>query len=178
MAESRPRAQAPSTAYRVSATLVGVNQGRVTVNNETESIQALAGAPTTCVIIEPPPHTQHNGSTIRQPVTITPISSFPPCSVPEPPSVIQKVLLKAVSKGGKSGSKMFTLHSIDSGKVASRVTLKTEIRGQLHGDIVSNDFDVGYISDNSTISIRNPDDLAEIWSYIKKGSRLSCGVTA
>ena len=41
MAESRSIAQEPSTAYRVSAALVGVNQGRVTVNNETESIQAL-----------------------------------------------------------------------------------------------------------------------------------------
>ena len=83
-----------------------------------------------------------------------------------------KVLLKAVSKVGKSGSKMFTLHSIDSGKVASCDTLKTEIRGQLHGDIVSNDFDVGYISGNSIISTHNPDDLAEIWSDIKKGSKI------
>ena len=75
-----------------------------------------------------------------------------------------------VSKVGKSRSKMFTLCSIDSAKVASRDTLTAEIRGQLRGDIVSNDFDVGYISGNSIISIRNPDDLAEIWPDIKKGS--------
>ena len=68
--------------------------------------------------------------------------------VPKMPSVIQKVLLKAISKVGNSGSKMFTLRSIDSVKVASRDTLKAEIQGQFRGDIVSNDFDVGYVSGN------------------------------
>ena len=63
---------------------------------------------------------------------------------------------------------MFILRSIDSVKVASRDTLEAEMRGQVCGDIVSNDFDVGYISGNSIISIHNPDDL---WSDIKKGSK-------
>ena len=47
--------------------------------------------------------------------------------VPKMPSVIQKVLIKSISKVGNSGSKMFTLRSIDSVKVASRDTLKAEI---------------------------------------------------
>ena len=61
---------------------------------------------------------------------------------------------------------MFTLRNIDIDKIASRDNLKEEIRGQLRGDIVSSDFDVGYMCENSVISIRNPDDLAEIWSDI------------
>jgi len=38
------------------------------------------------------------------------------------------VFLKAVSKLGKSGAKMFTLHGIDSSKVASNDTLKAEMK--------------------------------------------------
>ena len=37
---------------------------------------------------------------------------------------------------------------------------------------MSSDFDVGYVCGNSVISIRNPDDLAEIWSDIKKGNKV------
>ena len=169
MSQPRPGAQAPSGvsttqtgSYRVSAAIFNVNQGRVTVNNEPESMRALTGTPTHVTI----------GAGTRKPVTITPISSLPPPSIPKPPSVIQKVLLKAVSKVGKSGAKMFTLRGIDSSKVASRDNLKAEIRGQLQGDIVSSDFDVGYVSGNSVISIRNPDDLSEIWSDVKKGNKI------
>ena len=124
----------------MSAAIFNVNQGRVTVNNKPESVRALTGTPTHVTI--------GASAGTRQPVTITLTSSLPPPSVPKPPSVIQKVLLKAVSKVGKSGAKMFTLCGIDSSKVASHDNLKAEIRVQLRGDIVSSDivssdFDVG-----------------------------------
>ena len=56
----------------------------------------------------------------RQPVTITPISPFVPPATPKPPVIIQKVLLKAVSKVGKQVSKMFTLRNI--GTLVSRIS--------------------------------------------------------
>ena len=158
MSQSRLRAQPPSApalqgACKVSTAIVGVNKGRVTVNNEADS---RIPARVTVAPVRP-------GIGTRQPVTITPISPFVPPATPKPPVIIQKVLLKAVSKVGKQVSKMFTLRNIDVNKIVSRDNLMGEIRGQLRGDIVSSDFDVGYVCGNSVISIRNPDDLAEIW---------------
>jgi hypothetical protein len=171
MSQSRPRPQPPSApavqgAYRVSTAIIGnsINKGRVIVNNEADSrIPAHV----------PVPPVQPGAPGTRQPVTITPISPFVPTAIPKPPIVIQKVVLKAVSKVGKNVSKMFTLRNIDVDKIVSCDNLTGEIRGQLCGDIVSSAFDVGYISGNSIISIRNPDGLAEIWSDItKKGSKV------
>lgn len=34
------------------------------------------------------------------------------------------------------------------------------------------DFDVGFVSGNSVISTRNPGDLAEVWSDIKRGRKV------
>ena len=42
--------------------------------------------------------------------------------------------------------------------------LKSLIRAQLREDISAYDFDVGYLNGASVVSIRNEDDLAEIWS--------------
>ena len=42
------------------------------------------------------------------------------------------------------------------------LNFKAEIRGKLQGDIVSSDFDVGYVSGNSVISIHNPDNLGQM----------------
>ena len=151
-----PYAPAVQGAYKVSTAIVGVNKGRVIVNNEADS-----RIPPRVTVAPARP-----GVGMRQPVTITPISPFVPPASSKPPVIIQKVLLKAVSKVGKQVSKMFTLRNIDIDKIVSRDNLKEEIRGQFRGDIVSSDFDVGYVCANSVISIRNPDDLAEIWSDI------------
>ena len=94
---------------------------------------------------------------VRRPVTITPISvNTLPCSVstvPKTSTVIDKVLLKAVSRAGKNIFKMFTLRNIDCSKVRSRDDLSDEIRRQLLGDIIQDEFDVGFVSGNSIISI-------------------------
>ena len=158
MSQSRLRAQPPSVpvvqgAYKVSTGIVSVNKERVTMNNEVDS-----RIPARVTVAPARP-----GVETRQPVRITPISPFVPPATPEPPVIIQKVLLKAVSKVGKQASKTFTLRNIDIDKILSCDNLMGEIRGQLRGDIVSSDFDVGYICGNSVISFRNPNDSAEIW---------------
>ena len=101
MSQSRLRAQPPSAptiqgAYRISTAIVGVNKGRVTVNNEADS-----RIPARVTVAPARP-----GVGMRQPVTITPTSPFVPPASPKPPVIIQKVLLKAVSKVGKQVSKM------------------------------------------------------------------------
>ena len=93
------------------------------------------------------------------------------------PTLIDKVLLKAVSKTGKKEAKIFTMRSIDTEKIVSRDALKTAIRGQLRKDIIRTDFDVGFMNGNSVISIRNQEDLSEIWVDLCKGKKvmLWCG---
>ena len=58
--------------------------------------------------------------------------------------MIDKVLLKAVSKTGKKEAKIFTIRGIDAEKIVSRDALKTAIRGQLQKDIMRTDFEVGF----------------------------------
>ena len=62
------------------------------------------------------------------------------------PPLIDKVLLKAVSKTGKKEAKIFTMRSIDTEKIVSHDALKTAIRGQLQEDIIRTDFDVGFMN--------------------------------
>ena len=88
------------------------------------------------------------------------------------PTLIDKVLLKAVSKTGKKEAKIFTMRSIDTDKIVSRDALKTAIRGQLRKDIIRTDFDVGFMNGNSVISIRNQEDLSEIWVDLCKGKKV------
>ena len=88
------------------------------------------------------------------------------------PTLIDKVLLKAVSKTGKKEAKIFTMRSIDTEKIISRDALKTAIRGQLRKDIIRTDFDVGFMNGNSVISIRNQEDLSEIWIDLCKGKKV------
>jgi hypothetical protein len=83
--------------------------------------------------------------------------------------IIDKVILKAVSKTGKN-YKLFTLRSIDCNKVVSREDLKAIIRRQLQDDIKRRDFDIGVVSGSSVISIRTQADLSEFWSDIKKNA--------
>ena len=82
------------------------------------------------------------------------------------------VLLKAVSRAGKTGFKMFILRNIDCNKISSRDDLICQIRRQLLGDIIQSKFDVGLVSSTSVISICNPADLAEDWMDIKKGHKV------
>lgn len=97
----------------------------MTVNTEGTSVQQTNHV----AVQRPPGPIQSAGS--RRTVTITPISvNALPCggsTVPKSPTVIKKVLLKAVSRVGKNGFKMFTLRNIDCNKVRSRDDLSGEI---------------------------------------------------
>lgn len=80
--------------------------------------------------------------------------------------------MKVVSKTGKKDAKIFTTRSIDTEKIISRDALKTAIRGQLRKDIIRTDFDVGFMNGNSVISIRNQEDLSEIWINLCKDKKV------
>ena len=51
--------------------------------------------------------------------------------------------------------------------------MKALIRDQLRNDITEGNFDIGYLHSNTVISIRNKDDLAEIWASLKKGTNVT-----
>ena len=94
--------------------------------------------------------------------------------------VINKVFLKAVSKsGGKKASsfKTFTLRNINTRDISTCSQLRALIRDQLTTDITQGSFDVGYLQNNMVISVRNGEDLAEIWATsCTKEQALCCGV--
>ena len=86
---------------------------------------------------------------------------------------VDKVLLKAVNKKGKKDPKTFTLRNVDQSAVLSCDDLKI-IRKNLRYDITSGHFDVGYIQGSSVVRIRSNEDLAELWSLLKKSTTLWC----
>ena len=110
-----------------------------------------------------------SGARVRR-VLITPLGQT--VSSPQVPNpVIDKVLLKAVSKTGKKKDKIFVLRRIETGKVTSCDDLKKLIKKQLRNDVIDwEDFDVGYVSSKrgeKIISIRSLEDLAEVWKEIR-----------
>ena len=89
----------------------------------------------------------------------------------QPTANINRVLLKAVQKdGGKS--KMFTIRNIGT-NIHSCDDLKTLIRNQLSGDIITDDFDVGFLDGSNTIRIRTKEDLAEVRSELLKQRKVT-----
>ena len=87
--------------------------------------------------------------------------------------VISKVFLKAVSKsGGKKASsfKTFMLRNIDTRNISTCSQLRALIRNQLSTDITQGSFDIGYLQNNMVVSVRNEEDLAEIWANLCKGT--------
>lgn len=84
-----------------------------------------------------------------------------------------RILLKAVHKGNKKGTKTFTLRNIDPTVCSSPGSLKGVIRKQLEGDITTEEFDVGFVEGTNVVRIRSSEDLAEFWSDLKKpGTKL------
>ena len=102
-------------------------------------------------------------------VTVTPLATQPTV---QPVQQVTKVLLKAVAKYDKKKSKTFTLRNISAASLSTCATLKFLIRAQLQEDIISSDFDVGYVNGTNIVSLRSGDDLAEIWSRLLKGDKL------
>ena len=74
--------------------------------------------------------------------------------------------------GKKVDGKTFTLRNIDPSKVKTCDQLKSVVRAQLQDDICTADFDVGYLQNNTVVSLRSPEDMQEIWSNIMKGTKV------
>lgn len=101
------------------------------------------------------------------PVFVTPIRSATTKGNNMPKvKIIEKVLLKAVTKVGKSSSKMFTLRNVRDGLVSCN-DVKSTIKSQLQNDIIAEDFDVGFISNGNVIIFRSKSDLVEFWSDVR-----------
>ena len=84
----------------------------------------------------------------------------------------ESMLLKAVCKSTKQSSKTFTLRDVDIASVNSRDQLKMVIKEQLQDDLVK-EFDVGYYQSSTVVSIRSPQDLAEVWNDFKGGKKVT-----
>jgi len=87
--------------------------------------------------------------------------------------MIPKILLKAMRKERKGENKMFTIRNIDSAQLSYVSHLVELIRIQLKGDIIAKDFDVGFVSGNNLISLRNKEDASEIWATAKRGANVA-----
>ena len=78
-----------------------------------------------------------------------------------------------MSKGDKATAnhKIFSLRSINPSALNSREDVRTLIQTQLEEDIVPDDFDVGFISGTTIISIRSKADLQEFWGDVRMGKK-------
>ena len=83
-------------------------------------------------------------------------------------SKLNKVFLKASCKG--KDVKKFTLRNVDPSLITSSGDLKELIKANLHDDIKSGDFDVGYMIGNEVIRVRTEEDLREMWGDLRKSS--------
>ena len=93
--------------------------------------------------------------------------------------VISKILLKAVigkpkasSKTTKKDPKTFVLRNINTASVTTCDKLKEVISSQFNEDITLKDFDVGYYQGSTVVTIRNSQDLGEIWQEVRKGNNI------
>ena len=91
-----------------------------------------------------------------------------------PVAPLTRALLKAVLKGGNKDGKMFTIRDVDTTVISSCDAIKTLIREQLNKDIVSGDFDIGFVIGSSAVRIHNKNDLLDVWSELRKpGSKMT-----
>ena len=107
-------------------------------------------------------------------VTVTPLASSSQSQPIQTSTaiVIPKVLLKAMSKERKGENKMFTIRNINTTQVSCVSRLAELIKTQLKGDIIAQDFDVGYVSGSNLISLRNKEDVSEIWAGANRGQNI------
>ena len=48
--------------------------------------------------------------------------------------------------------------------------LKALIRNQVGGEVIKDDFDVGYLQGNNVITMRNKENILELWSNLQRGT--------
>lgn len=99
-------------------------------------------------------------------------TASPQLAAASPTRIIEKATLRAVSQGAvykKESAKSFILRSIDCSKVISCGDLKGVIQQQLKQDVISGDFDVGYVQGTNVIRVRSRQDIQEMWPEVVKG---------
>ena len=100
-------------------------------------------------------------------VVITPITSAYPTN-----GLVGRVLLKAVNKSSKKESKVFSIRCLDFIHTSCS-KMKEAIRAQLPCDIIEGKFDIGFLQGNTVISIRNDQDITEVYNDIKRGIKVT-----
>ena len=135
-------------------------QARMTLNNAPQQVS---------VIVNSVPKNDTSAVRSSRGVTVTPLSILSPRANQK---VVCKILLKAVGKHGRKRSKTFTLRNISVSEIYTCSLLKELIRAQLREDITTSGFDVGFLNGSNVVSIRNKDDLADIWSNLLRGERI------
>ena len=117
----------------------------------------------------------------NRPVTITPLTGAQqallrqkqvPGVVPRQTEVCIKKTLLNTSKGKGKDFKVFTLRDINPKKIASCKDLIDLIRTQINDDVTSTSFEVGFMQNNSAVTIRSSEDLSDIWSQMLKGKSI------
>ena len=63
---------------------------------------------------------------------------------------------------------MFTIRNINTDEVTTVDKLQKEIRDQLTKEVSQNKFDIGYLQGTNFVTVRNAEDLAEVWMNIRK----------
>lgn len=133
----------------------------------------------------PPAHQQPSGRGLPVQVPIQASSRYPLAPLTQQSSQselcvsvppLTRVLLKAVLKSSTSNKdgKTFTIRDVDTARISSCGAMKALIREQLNDDIVTEDFDVGFLNGSSVVRIRNKKDLFDVWSALRKpGSKVT-----
>ena len=80
---------------------------------------------------------------------------------------LEKILLKAAHKSNLKELKTFSIRNVDTSTIQSLKDLKSLIRGHFPDDIEPV-FDVGYIQGSCVVRVRSKEDIAEMWSDIRK----------
>ena len=152
----------------------------VTVNNGSTSNAGRIGSGRQLVTITPlPPGARilprgpSSGAVVPPPATATQVeprhSSASFLQQSGVATKLNKVFLKASCKG-KKDVKKFTLRNVDPSLITSSGNLKELIKANLHDDIKSRDFDVGYMIGNEVIRVHTEEDLREMWGDLRKSS--------
>ena len=85
--------------------------------------------------------------------------------------IVDKIILKAVSRGAKKDLRAYVLRNIETASVCTVDDMKNLIRNQLRREIILEDFSIGYTQGSTVVGIRSRDDISEFWSSVKSSNK-------
>ena len=85
--------------------------------------------------------------------------------------IVDKIILKAVSRGTKKDLRAYVLRNIETASVCTVDDMKNLIRNQLRREIILEDFSIGYTQGSTVVGIRSRDDISEFWSCVKSSNK-------